>query len=191
MRMIVSLLLLLNSIIPLRACQCPVIEWSKEKAQHYDFIARIIIKNLFPHQNDYTVAEAEIQNLFKGRPAQYCKILFPENDPCALPIRVGEEWLIYAAQKQLNTYVIDWCGWSRKRFVNDWEDFFIATHILTYDEELRKLQQAFPEISITSTHAPEMFHKNIIPNRSELYIYLFLSLVSFLIILLIVKKYNR
>lgn len=173
------------------ACQCPMIDWTKDGANQYDFIARIVIKQIVPHQNNFSVAEAEVLNLFKGKSGKFCKILFPENDPCAVPVREGEEWIIYGEEKQVNSFVINWCGWSRKKFVNDVEDFFIATHVITYDEELNKLKQNFSEKKIIEDIQPNVFHKNIIPNKTEMYIYLALSLVVFLIIFYIVKKYLR
>ncbi|GIV27636.1 MAG: hypothetical protein KatS3mg027_1450 [Bacteroidia bacterium] len=191
MKWILSWIIIIWNVQYLLACQCPMIQWSKEGANQYDFIARVVIDKIIPQQNNFSVAEVEILNLFKGKSGRFCKILFPENDPCAIPVREGEEWIIYAKEKQINTFSIDWCGWSRKRFVNDVEDFFIATHVITYDEELNKLQQAFPEIAIDKAIQPSVFHKNIIPDKTEMYIYLALSLVGFLIIGLIIKKYLK
>lgn len=172
------------------ACQCPVIQWTKEIADKNEVITRVIIKNIIPHQNDFTVAEAEVVNLFKGNPFTHYKILFPENDGCAVPVSVGEEWIIYGKQKQINSCEIHWCGLSRKKFQNDAEDFFIATHIITYDEELNKIKQHFPEIKIETATQPT-FHKNIIPEKYEFYLYLALSITGFLIILYIVKNYFK
>jgi len=172
------------------ACQCPIIEWTKVNAEKYDVIFRGVIKNIIPHQNEFTVAEMEVLNLFKGYPNKIYRVLFPENDECAIPLNVGEEWIIYGNSKQINSCIINWCGLSRKRFDNDLEDFFIATHIITYYEELNKLQENFSEIKISETEQYQ-FHKNIIPNKIELYSYIALSLIGFLIILYLVKKYLK
>lgn len=173
------------------ACQCPIIQWNKELANQNDVILRGVIKNIYPHQNNYTVAEVEVINLFKGQPFKLYKVLFPENDECALPLNTGDEWLIYGKSKQINSCEIKWCGLSRKKFANDAEDFFISTHIITYDEELKKLQTSFPEIEIKNNPTSYAAHKNIIPNKYELYIYLTLSFVGFLIIFYLIKKYLK
>lgn len=173
------------------ACQCPVIQWTKDLANQNDVILRVKILNTIPHQNDYLVAEAEVLNLFKGNPHKHYKILFPEKDECAVPVNTGEEWLIYGQQKQINSCVIDWCGLSRKKFTNDIEDYFIATHIITYDEELQQLLTLFPSLKINDTQLPPSFHKNIIPEKYELIIYLILSLIGFLIILQLIKKFLK
>lgn len=173
------------------ACQCPVVQWSKDLADENEVIFRGVIKNIFFHQNNFTIAEFEVKNLFKGSSSPSYKVLFPENDECAVHLNIGEEWLIYGEQKQINSCEIEWCGLSRKKFQNDAEDFFIATHIITYDEEFQKLEQNFPEIKLNDTNAQEMFHKNIIPSRLELYIYLALSLILFLLILNFTKKYLK
>jgi hypothetical protein len=172
------------------ACQCPVIQWTPEVANEYDVIARVVIKKIIPHQNHFLVAEVEVLNLFKGNAYKNYKVLFPENDECAVPVNEGEEWIIYAKSKQINSCQVDWCGLSRKKFVNDAEDFFIATHIITYDEELEKLKQHFPEIKV-SEDTSYAFHKNILPDRFELYIYLALSVIGFLLFLFIAKKYLK
>lgn len=173
------------------ACQCPVIQWSKNTADQNDVIFRGSIKNIFLHQNNYTVAEIEVLNLFKGNAIKTYKVLFPENDDCAIPLNTGEEWIIYGKNKQINSCEIDWCGLSRKKFINDNEDFFIATHIITYDEELQKLQMNFPEIKINTRLSDLNAHKNILPDKTELYLYLALSLAGFVIILYLVKNYFK
>ncbi|MCX7729469.1 MAG: hypothetical protein N2203_08360 [Bacteroidia bacterium] len=185
-------LFLLSIIIqPSLACQCPVLQWTKELADENEVIFRGIIKTIYPHQNDYTVAEVEVINLFKGNSSNLYKVLFPENDGCAVSVNVGEEWLIYGIQKQINSCEIEWCGLSRKKFQNDAEDFFIATHIITYDEELNKLISNFSEIKINEQENILNTHKNILPDKYELYIYIALSLIGFLIILQITKKYLK
>ncbi|GIV29008.1 MAG: hypothetical protein KatS3mg028_0074 [Bacteroidia bacterium] len=173
------------------ACQCPVIEWTKETADKNEVILIGVIKNVFVHQNDYTVAEMEVLDLFKGNPSKTYKVLFPENDECAVPVNVGEEWIIYGEQKQINSCKIEWCGLSRKKFQNDMEDFFIATHIITYDEELNKLLSVFPRIKLPENDLQLSSHKNIIPGKYEMYIYLLLSLIGFLIVLQFTKKYLK
>ncbi|GAB4202915.1 MAG: hypothetical protein Fur0023_09280 [Bacteroidia bacterium] len=171
------------------ACQCPVIQWTKEMADKNEVIFRGVVKNVFVHQNDYTVAEMEVLDLFKGNPSKTYKVLFPENDECAVSVNTGEEWIIYGEQKQINSCKIEWCGLSRKKFQNDMEDFFIATHIVTYEEEHNQLLSHFPKISLSENNLSYSSHKNIIPDKYELYLYLALSLVGFLIILQIIKKY--
>lgn len=171
------------------ACQCPILEWTKDLANQNDVIMRVKIKYITPHQNNYLVAEVDVLNMFKGNPYKTYKVLFPENDECAIPVNTGEEWLIYGKSKQINSCEIKWCGLSRKKFVNDFEDFFIATHIITYDEELQKLHASFPEIQIKDQSQPYRFHKNIIPEKYELYIYLLISLIVFLLILQLLKKH--
>jgi hypothetical protein len=173
------------------ACQCPVIQWTKQEADKNEVIFRGVVKNIFLHQNDYTVAEMEVLDLFKGHPSKIYKVLFPENDDCAVSVNVGEEWIIYGTQKQINSCKIEWCGLSRKKFQNDTEDFFIATHIITYDEEFNQLLSNFSKMELSENNLSSSSHKNIIPDKYELYIYLALSLVGFLIILQIVKKYLR
>ncbi len=182
------LIFILNRLI---ACQCPVIEWTKETANKNDVIFRGVIKNIVLHQNNYTIADIEVLHLFKGNPFKLQRVLFPENDPCAIPINIGEEWLIYGKNKQLNSCEIEWCGWSRKKFVNDGDDFFIATHIITYEEEITKLKNTFPEIVINASPSDYFNHKNIIPDKYEFYIYIALSLIGFLLFLYISKKYIK
>lgn len=190
-KLIIQLTLIITHTSFLRPCQCPIIEWSKELASQNEVIFRGIIKNIFLHQNQYTVAELEVKNLFKGNPYPFYKVLFPENDECAVPLHIGEEWIIYGKQKQFNSCEVKWCGWSRKKFQNDNEDFFITTHIITYDEEFLLLQKSFPEIAINSTLNNYAFHKNKLPDKLELYIYLALSFIGFLIILYLSKKYIK
>lgn len=174
------------------SCQCPIIEWTVNEVNKNDVIFRGKIKNVILHQNNYTVAEMEVINLFKGNALKLYKVLFPENDGCSIPVNVGEEWLIYSQQKQINSCIINWCGLSRKKFQNDAEDFFIATHIITYDEEINKLKENFQEIQFDSNRNNNMeFHKNIIPEKIELYLYMALSLIGFLILLYIVKNYLK
>lgn len=172
------------------ACQCPVIQWTKETANQYDVIGRMRLIRIIPHQNNFTVAEVDVLNLFKGLPSKQYKVLFPENDDCAIPLQEGEEWLIYGKNKQLYSCEIDWCGLSRKKFANDIEDFFIATHTITYEEEFQKLQNHFPEIRIPD-HKQYGTHKNILPEKHEFYLYLLLSFIGFLFILQLLKKYLR
>ncbi len=173
------------------ACQCPITKWSIDAVNKNDIIFIGKIKNIVLHQNNYTVVIFDIDHLYKGQAFWQVKILFPENDGCAIPLNLGEEWLIYAYQKQINTFLVEWCGFSRKKIINDNEDFFIATHLITYDEELHLIRKNFSEIK--PQDIPNSFAKqrNIIPNKVQFFTYLLLSLMGLLIIYILIKKYLK
>jgi hypothetical protein len=67
--------------------------------------------------------------------------LFFDDEVCKLQLRVGDEWIIYTNYFQVDNAKLDFCSRSRNYIKNIKEDFFAETTGITYDEELRYLQE--------------------------------------------------
>jgi hypothetical protein len=129
-----------------------------------------------------------ISELYKGVIAQDFKIIFDDQDPCKLELRMGEEWIIYTNYYQINNAKLDYCSRSRYYVKNIKEDFFAETTGISYDEELRYLQTNLGLHKLLKDNPNKVENRNIIPNSNQLIIYLLGSILGVVFFYLLINK---
>lgn len=169
------------------ACQCPLSSLNEKEIAKYEIIFKGSIKSI---KLDKVRSEAifTISELYKGVIAQDFKVLFNDEDPCKLQLRVGDEWIIYTTYYQVDKAKLDFCSRSRYYIKNIKEDFFLETTGISYDEELRYLQSNLGLHKLLKENPNKVENRNIIPNSNQLIIYLLVSIAGVVIFYILINK---
>ena len=159
------------------ACQCPLSTLDQKELQKYEIIFKGKIKSI---KLDKEKSEAIfiVSELYKGMLADDFKIIFNDADVCKLELRVGDEWIIYTNYFQVDNAKLDFCSRSRKYIKNIKEDFFAETTGITYDEELRYLQENLGLHKLMKNNPNVVENRNIIPNNNQFIIVLICSMLG-------------
>lgn len=175
------------------ACQCPLTTLDKNEIAKYEIIFKGSIKSIKLNKAK-SEAVFSISELYKGIIAQEFKVLFNDEDPCKLDLRVGEQWIIYTKYYQVDNAKLDFCSRSRKYIKNVKEDFYAETTGITFDDELRYLQTNLGLHKVLKNDLNKVENRNIIPNTNQLIIYLVLSIIGvvffYYILNQLFKKYS-
>jgi hypothetical protein len=177
MKQTLFILLLILSCKVSFACQCPLSKLDQKELQKYEIIFKGKIKSI---KLDKEKSEAifTISELYKGMLADDFKILFNDADVCKLELRAGDEWIIYTNYFQVDNAKLDFCSRSRKYIKNIKEDFFAETTGITYDEELRYLQENLGLHKLMKNNPNVVENRNIIPNNNQFIIVLICSMLG-------------
>lgn len=170
------------------ACQCPVTVLSKSECNKYEIIFRGKVLSVAPCKNKPGVAVFEVNDLFKGNLTKTFKILFSCDDPCARPFQEGEEWIIYSRFKQIDNAMIDWCSRSRKFIKLETEDYYLVTHGISYDDEIKFLQDSLGLHRIMKEQLNASQQRNLIPTTNES---IMILVASILFIFLFYYLFNK
>jgi len=169
------------------ACQCPLSSLNEKEIAKYEIIFKGSIKSIKLNKVN-SEAIFTISELYKGVIAQDFKVLFNDEDPCKLQLRVGEEWIIYANYYQIDNAKLDYCSRSRYYIKNIKEDFFTETTGVSYDEELRYLQSNLGLHKLLKENPNKIENRNIIPNSNQLIIYLLGSILGVVFFYILINK---
>ena len=177
MKQLFFILLLTFSCKIALACQCPLSTLDQKELQKYEIIFKGKIKSI---KLDKEKSEAIfiVSELYKGMLADDFKIIFNDADVCKLELRVGDEWIIYTNYFQIDNAKLDFCSRSRKYIKNIKEDFFAETTGITYDEELRYLQENLGLHKLMKNNPNVVENRNIIPNNNQFIIVLICSMLG-------------
>lgn len=170
------------------ACQCPVTALNEAEINKYDLIFRGKITAINLKENANSEAVFELSELYKGNSRKQFKVLFNNEDPCKLDLRIGEEWIIYTNYKQIDNAQLDFCSRSRKFFKNLKEDFFYVTTGVTYDEELRYLQLKLGLHKLLKEDINKVENRNQLPSKNQFILILVSSLFGIIVFYWLIKK---
>ena len=169
------------------ACQCPLSLLNEKEIAKYEIIFKGYVKSIKLNKSN-SEAIFTISELYKGVIAQDFKVLFNDEDPCKLQLRVGDEWIIYTTYYQVDKAKLDFCSRSRYYIKNIKEDFFTETTGISYDEELRYLQSNLGLHKLLKENPNKVENRNIIPNSNQLIIYLLASILGVVIFYILINK---
>lgn len=169
------------------ACQCPLSLLNEKEIAKYEIIFKGYVKSIKLNKSN-SEAIFTISELYKGVIAQDFKVLFNDEDPCKLQLRVGDEWIIYTTYYQVDKAKLDFCSRSRYYIKNIKEDFFTETTGLSYDEELRYLQSNLGLHKLLKENPNKVENRNIIPNSNQLIIYLLASILGVVFFYILINK---
>ena len=128
-------------------------------------------------------ATFSVKELFRGKTFANETVEFDCSSSCQMSFAPGETWLIYATYKKYGESEVSFCSFSRKKFSNESDDYYTATHQMNFSEEeaflkknlgLQKLNEKEPET--------EQHHENIRPEGYQILWYLgggFIALIFF------------
>jgi len=173
------------------ACQCPLTKLGKAECNKYEIIFRGKVISVAACDNKPGVALFEIQDLYKGNLPKTFKVIFDCTDPCASPLNVGEEWIIYTRFKQIDNAMLDWCSRSRRFIKNQKEDFYAVTYGNSYDDEVKFLQDS---LGIHRTMKEQMTasqHRNQLPTPNESIVILICSILAILLFYYLFNKFLK
>jgi len=175
MKQTLFIILLILSCKVSIACQCPLSTLDQKELQKYEIIFKGKIKSI---KLDKEKSEAIfiVSELYKGMLADDFKIIFNDGDVCKLEL--GDEWIIYTNYFQVDNAKLDFCSRSRKYIKNIKEDFFAETTGITYDEELRYLQENLGLHKLMKNNPNVVENRNIIPNNNQFIIVLICSMLG-------------
>ena len=160
---------------------------NEKEIAKYEIIFKGYVKSIKLNKSN-SEAIFTISELYKGVIAQDFKVLFNDEDPCKLQLRVGDEWIIYTAYYQVDKAKLDFCSRSRYYIKNIKEDFFTETTGISYDEELRYLQSNLGLHKLLKGNPNKVENRNIIPNSNQLIIYLLASILGVVIFYILINK---
>ncbi len=171
MKYIFTIICLLFTIQVSQACQCPVTSLSDAELAKYDIIFKGKVDSLTLNGKK-SVAVFTVDELYKGMIAKEFTVLFDDEDVCKLELRPGDEWIIYANYHQIDNAKLDFCSRSRKFIKNIKEDFFAETTGISYDEELKFLQEklGLHKVLKENPNKAAVENRNILPNTNQLII---------------------
>ena len=185
---ILTLLALITNHSALFACQCPFTNLSMEECNKYEIIFLGKILSAKPCENNKSEAIFQISELYKGIAHATFKILFDCGTECSQNFNPGEQWIIYSKYKRVDNAQMDWCSRSRKYFKNEKEDFYLVQCGKTYAEELDFLRKTLGAHTVV-TDAPKLTGEgNILPNTTQMIIYLLCSLAGIVLFYFLFNK---
>ena len=195
MKRIILLVAFVLSFAAADACECPPLQkFNKEIAASYDLIFLGTVDSVGECVGDKSSAYFVIEKLFKGEASKRFYVNFDCVTDCRMYFREGEKWLIYAEYAKFGDPRVDFCGRSRKYADDANEDFAIATHGMTFKEELDFIKTNFQEQKLSEK--PRALIQNDIPERELIHpdgkqtiILLAISLVGMLLLWFVIKKF--
>jgi hypothetical protein len=173
------------------ACECPVTVLTKKECSKYEIIFRGKVLSVAPCKNKPGVAVFEVQDLYKGSLTKNFKVLFSCEDPCARPFQEDEEWIIYTRYKQIDNAMIDWCSRSRKFIKLQAEDYYLVTHGISYDDEIKFLQDSLGLHRLMKEQANASQHRNLLPTTNQSILILVVSILFILAFYYLFNKFFK
>lgn len=185
------------SFISAYACKCaPLQPLTKEQAGSYDVIFWGTVDSVGACEGDKSAAYFAIEELYKGEASHHrIYVNFDCVTDCRMQFRQGEQWLIYAEYAKYGDLRVNFCGRSRKSATDVNEDYAIATHGLTFKEEMDFIRKNFgvhelngPERELVQNEgipSRELIH----PDGKQTILLLALSFAGMVLVWLIVKKF--
>lgn len=181
------------------ACDCPPVNHlTKAECGKFEIIALGKIELIEECKAEKTSAIFYISELYRGKNNQNSiEFEFDCASSCAMSFEKGEEWLLFL--KQIDGKLIaNLCDRNRKRFEDNSKDFNISLLRSTIDEDITFLKTNIGLLK-TGQNVNEPNHKmiditkreNQWSNRWKTVIYLCFSLIGFVTIYYIMKKFVK
>ncbi len=178
------------------ACDCPpIVKLSADGIKQYHLIFRGRVDSTAIVRSR-AVAWFTIDELYKGTATKVSAIYYDGSGPCQMQIDKGDEWIVYAIYTSYGKPELNFCSRSRKHFPDEKDDFYVVNNGLSYTDELAFLKsnlglQTFvgtPSPSAEQQQAPrELIH----PDHAQLLYWLLASLLGFLGIWFLLRKFLR
>lgn len=184
------LVLLAGAAFTAKACQCPFTSLSAEECDKYELIFKGRISSV-QLNGSKSFAMFTVEELYKGNTASTFKVIFNDTDPCKIEMRPNDEWIIYCNYYQVESAKLDFCSRSRKFIKNIKEDFFYSTTNVTYDEEMRFLQNTLGLHKLRKEEVNQAGNRNQIPNRRQFAITLVCSLLAIILFYWLFNKFFK
>jgi hypothetical protein len=172
------------------ACQCPLSTLNEKELFKYEIIFKGKIRSIELNKEN-SQAIFTVSDLYKGMLADNFKILFNDADPCKLELRVGDEWIIYSNYYQIDNAKLDFCSRSRRYIKNIKEDYFTETTGISYDEELRYLQQNLGLHKLMKKNPNIVENRNIIPDQTQFVVILICSMLCLILFYWLFGKFFK
>lgn len=176
------------------SCDCPPLtNLSVENVKQYNLIFKGCADSI-SFKNNSATAWFTIVELYKGSSHKQIEIQIEYLADCQFKIEKGDEWIIYANYKNFGNATVSPCGRSRKYFSAIEDDYFTVINRLSYEDELAFLKNnlgVHPFIQTESTDAPLLHREIIHPSNTQVLIWLLFSLIGFLLIYYLFKKYVK
>jgi hypothetical protein len=137
-------------------------------------------------------ATFSVKELFRGKTFANETVEFDCSSSCQMSFLPGETWLIYATYKKYGESEVNFCSLSRKKFSNESDDYYTATHQMNFTEEqewlkknlgLQQLNEKEPEA--------EQHHENIRPEGYQMLWYLGGGLLAVIAFYFIGRKFLK
>lgn len=179
--------------MPLRslACQCPVSSLSKAECEKYEVILKGRVIEVKTCAGKPGEAWLEVQELYKGVAEKRFKLLYACDDPCFYQFRPGEEWILYSRYRQVNTASMDFCSRSRRYFRNNNEDYYLATHGVTFEEEQTFLRRELGLHRLTETKENVVYGRNKLPSNQQSLIIMLGSIAALVLFYMLFRRFMR
>lgn len=173
-------------------CDCPRLpQLHVDSIKQYDVIFKGKIDSLSIN-NDVAIAWFTIDNLFKGNSFKTNGVYFDNISSCQLKMDKGDEWIIYAEYKSFGKIGVNNCSRSRKYFADLKDDYYSINNGMTYSEEFAFLESNFSSQAFMEKEAETMIKRELIhPSRPQMLYWLLASLIGFLIIYFLFKKFVK
>lgn len=194
MKKIILFLFFITSFNPLFPCECPTFSpITKEATTNYDVIFFGYVDSVSAcDKKGSAVTYFTVSELYKGRVQKNVAINFDCLSECLMSFEKGQEWLIYATYKKFDYLTVNICSHSRKRFVNEAEDFYIMAAQRTITKEQQFLKESLgmqslpqeggqPIVTDIGTHNEQ-------PSAISKLVLLIISLLAMVVVYFIMKK---
>ncbi len=169
----------LFNFLTLSACECPPLKpLDKSYTDEFDLIFIGTVDSVSPCDKQ-AKAIFKVEKLFQGKSFEITEVYFDCSSSCQMSFTKGEQWIIYTNYAKYGIAEVDFCSRSRKKFINDSLDYFVATHILTFADEEEQLKSTLGIKTLKTESNTQLQHELIKPKG---YTLLWLVGISFLLL---------
>lgn len=188
MKFIFSFFFCLVFCLNVFSCDCPDLEKiNLSVCSKYSAIARVKIDKLGECSRDKRMVFFEVLDLYKGKIEKQDWFWLDCATQCSFIIEEGDEWIVYLKKNNAQELLLNFCGHSRKLIPSDLEDYQTEIVGLTYNEEIKFLENNFDVNSYYQEGIkPRSYQK--VSSQTTL-ILLIVGLVTMLAALLISKRF--
>ncbi|MDQ3111776.1 MAG: hypothetical protein M3R17_17950 [Bacteroidota bacterium] len=181
MRKIFLFLLLLVSSVAI-ACKCDTPPFSADVLKSYELIFTGEVTAISGCDKTANVTFA-VKELYKGKCFANVSVEFDCSSSCQMSFEPGQAWIIFATYKKYGEAEVNLCSHSRRKFVEEKDDFYLQMSGMTFEETQASLKKnlGVQELNVKAPEA-EQHHENIRPGGYETLWYLaagFIALIAF------------
>lgn len=176
------------------ACDCPDLPpYSKTYAEGFRIVFRGKTIKSFPCDGKGRI-QMEITTLYKGSSPRYIDLIFPCTGNCAMDFKEGQEWLIYGNIIQFGRVETFLCTRSRRHLISNNKNIELSyVHSdISFEEECTLLEKEFGIQNFASNSQETIFsHQNEKPDFTKSVLLIVFSVIGFVVIYWIIKKFLK
>jgi len=190
---VVSLLIAIQlfCLIPSFACECPPLKpFDKEYTSQFDLIFLGTVDSVSPCDKQ-AKAIFRVEKLFKGKSFEIAEVYFDCSTSCQMNFAKGEQWIMYTNYAKYGIPEVDFCSRSRRKFTSDSLDYFIATHMLNFEQEEAQLKDMLGIKTTLQENDAYLQHELIKPKGYTLLWLLGISFVLLFVALWFFKAFKK